>query len=638
MPEFTQLQSSLNQMRASLSAFGSFRKRWKVLEGSARFVLVAPGTLLIWGILDWLVGLPAWPLLLLFGAVCGVFAFAAVKWLIPSCIGKIEPESEALVLENLHGSLDNKLIGSLQLGQEVIENALVVPPSGGSEEPADRRVPSKKPGTTKRLGFSPVLVNELVIRASDQLSSLDEKSLIDLTKTKKLLAGATGIVLTFALCFFLSQDAVYQRWLRLSDAWLTAMDTLFPVTMVVHPGSKAVVRGRPVVLSVEVQGARRNEVRLIRIDSETSEESITPLPIDSDKKASHEVKDTESAFSYFFEYAGRHSSQHDILVGDLPEIKAINYEITPPVYTGQPMRLMTGRVAKLQGLAGTTVFVSFAANTRLHPEFCSIEWASGERQRIDISGRFGSFDFVIDRPERIALHITGHYGEGFEIENPLTFEIVVQKDRAPEIQMLVRRSAGEIAMSPGEASAMRIPYLARDDFGVQEVSIHYEVEAINEILGRGKRKGSMIHTMDPPRDRVKGRFSGVFHGLQPPIAAGDRIKLWLTARDNNTETGPGTGRSEPIEILLVGAGFGMFVDKEFGLMGRRDSVLLLRMAKKVKRATDLLQDAIRTVRTESPQKIKKHSVQASPGQSTMLGESEDNIGRYFDLLSGGSRR
>ena len=82
----------------------------------------------------------------------------------------------------------------------------------------------------------------------------------------------------------------------------------------------------------------------------------------------------------------------------------------------------------------------------------------------------------------------------------------------------------------------------------------------------------------------------------------------------------------------------MFVDKEFGLMGRRDSVLLLRMAKKVKRATDLLQDAIRTVRTESPQKIKKHSVQASPGQSTMLGESEDNIGRYFDLLSGGSRR
>ena len=86
MPEFTQLQSSLNQMRASLSAFGSFRKRWKVLEGSARFVLVAPGTLLIWGILDWLVGLPAWRLLLLFGAVCGVFAFAAVKWLIPACI------------------------------------------------------------------------------------------------------------------------------------------------------------------------------------------------------------------------------------------------------------------------------------------------------------------------------------------------------------------------------------------------------------------------------------------------------------------------------------------------------------------------------------------------------------------------
>jgi hypothetical protein len=415
------------------------------------------------------------------------------------------------------------------------------------------------------------------------------------------------------------------------------MDTLFPVTMVVSPGDKPVVRGTSLTLAVEVIGARRNEVLLHRQEHVTGETTTTPLNIDNDH-AEFEIAETLSDFTYFFEYGGRNSSIHEIRVDDLPQVKAINYEITPPPYTGQPMRLMTGRVSKLQGLSGTSIFVSFAANTRLHPEFCYVEWLNGDKQGIDISGRFGSFAFNILKKERLSIHLTGHFGKGFEMKQPLSIEIIMLRDAPPSIRMLVRRTSGEAVMSAGAVSALRLPWLAKDDFGVKEVTVQYEVEAIHELLGRGKRKGSSRMVVDPPRERAKGRFQNIFRGISPRLAPGDRAKLVLSAKDNNTETGPGLGRSETLQILMVGTDFGMFVENEFDLKSRRESALLLKGLKQVKRSTDLLKAPTRTVRTEKPQAFKKHIVDARPGKKTMLGESEDDVGRYFDLLSGGGTR
>jgi hypothetical protein len=445
------------------------------------------------------------------------------------------------------------------------------------------------------------------------------------------------VVLVFVVLFTSAPDFLKNRLARLTDAYAIVMDALFPVTMVVSPGDKPVVRGTSLTLAVEVIGARRNEVRLLRQDHITGETETSALSIDNEH-AEFVIAETLSDFTYFFEYGGRNSSVHEIRVDDLPQVKAINYEITPPPYTSQPMRLMTGRVSRLQGLSGTSIFVSFAANTRLHPEMCYVEWLNGEKQGIDISGRFGSFAFNILKKERLSIHLTGHFGEGFEMKQPLNIDIKMLRDTPPSIQMLVKRTSEEAVMGAGAGAALRLPWLAKDDFGVKEVNVHYEVEVINELLGRGKRNGSSRMVVDPPRERAKGRFQNIFRGISPRLAPGDRVKLWLTAKDNNTETGPGLGKSQTLQILLVGAGFGMFVQNEFDLKSRRESALMLKGLKQVRRSTDLLKAPIRTVRTEAPLKLKKHIVDARPGKKTMLGESEDDVGRYFDLLSGGGTR
>ena len=604
-------EDALANIRETARRFGRFRKRWAAMDGLARFAMVSLGALLIWFALDLAITLPPLPLLLLFLSACLLAVWACVRWLVRPLLRRVHVEREALTIERLHGGLDNGLIGSLQLGAEAI----------GSREPT--------------AGYSRGLIRELVIRTAQTLGAIQTRKLLDLSGTRRRILGATCVVAVAAGCMVLAHDALMNQGTRLRDAWAAVLDTLFPVSMKVEPGNLAVVRGRPVTLAVTVQGARRRTAALQLTDAGTGETAVIALPELTNEKTSYRVDSAEKSLTYRFRHGSRLSDEYRISVDDLPEIKTINYELTPPAYTGQAMRMITGRVPRLQGLAGTGILVSFAATTQLSPGLCYAKWRqSGQVQQVDISGRFGSFSFVIDRPESVTTYLTGHFGRGFEMAEPLSIEIDVQPDRPPTIEPLIRER--DLMLAPEEATELKLPWLAQDDFGVQEVSLVFEVNTINELLGRGKRDGKLVQVVDPPRDRVKGRFEKLFASLQPPLAPGDKAAIILSARDNNTETGPGMGRSQPIEVLVIGRDIGArFSEGEYGFGERRESSLLLRAVAQVKRSTDLLQDPVKTDRTETQQEFNKHQLKAIPGRESMLGVSEDSVGLYLELLSGG---
>ena len=612
-------ESVLETIRSVVRSFGRFRKRWSVLDGLAKFIIVAPGALLAWFLLDWgleLIGLvpPAWPVFITFVAICGLSAWACARWAVKPQLRRIRPEREAVVIEGLHGQLDNSLIGSLQLGDEV--------------RAAEAR--------GRPLGYSASLVRALVARTAGVLSNIRTKSLVDLSRPRQRLAGAAGVAAVVAACLIFAQGPIRRRGARVSDGYVAIIELLFPVTMDVTPGNLAVVRGRPVTLGVTVDGARRRRVLLHITDIETREKLDLPLTLTGQRTA-HEIPRAESSFTYRFEYGGRLSTMHQITVEDLPEIKAINYELTPPAYTEREMRVDTGRVGKLKGLAGTGVLVHFAASTQLLPEACYVQWRSGGRQGIDISGRFGSFDFAIEKPDRVSIHLTGHLGKGFEMETPVAFEIEVQPDKRPGIRIRFRER--DFIKSPGEMPRFRVPWLAKDDFGIVEVKLHLTVTTIESLrhMGREKREKTLTKTIKPPRDRVGGDFDNIFEGLSPPLASGDQIEMYLTVRDNNPRTDAAPGRSQTIKILLArGDRWGVFTKGQYDLDRRRrggaSPLDLLRAERAI--ATSLLQPAEKTKRTEKPLDFKKQPIQATASQGTMPG---DEVGLYFEALATAGR-
>ena len=123
----------------------------------------------------------------------------------------------------------------------------------------------------------------------------------------------------------------------------------------------------------------------------------------------------------------------------------------------------------------------------------------------------------------------------------------------------------------------------------------------------------------------------MFAGLDPPLAAGDRVRFRLTAKDNNTETGPGVGQSRSIEIIVVRPDLGQFTEKRFGL----ESETLLGGMMRIKRITDLLVEPPRTVRTEKAQPVERQPLRARTAAELWPSASQDAVGDYFRLLSGG---
>jgi hypothetical protein len=181
-----------------------------------------------------------------------------------------------------------------------------------------------------------------------------------------------------------------------------------------------------------------------------------------------------------------------------------------------------------------------------------------------------------------------------------------------------------------ESSNFALNWLAEDDFGVAEVGLEYKIDTVDPLLGRTPRSGSLSRLIEPARDRVKGTFAEMFKTLTPALEPGDRVTITLTAKDNNTESGPSMGRSQPVQIIIVRPDLAGFKEQQFGF----GADAALGGLRKVKRATNLLLDPERAARKEAPQKIDRQDLKSRVGPEGFPGGSEDAVGDYFRLLSG----
>ena len=330
--------------------------------------------------------------------------------------------------------------------------------------------------------------------------------------------------------------------------------------MQVSPGDVTLVRGKPVSLSVKVAGARRPRVKLHRTSMKSKAALMDDLGL-SNEQAELNIASAQESFTYDFEYGGRHSAQHKVQVGDLPAITAMNTEIAFPAYTGMPPRTLVGRLPKIQALNGSGVLVSLASTVDLYPPGCFVTWQNGPPQPLSVTGRFGHFSFNVDHPERAVIHLCGYLGKGFEMPDPIGLEVVVQRDAPPTVDVLLRNR--KFTMLAEEATHFGVTAIAEDDFGVAEVLLDYKIDTIDPLLNRPLRQGTISRAIDPPKDRVKVSFLDMFKGLAPPLEPGDRITITVSAKDNNTETGPGVGRAAPIEIIVVRPDLGAYVEQQF---------------------------------------------------------------------------
>ncbi|MBI07571.1 MAG: hypothetical protein CMM54_11370 [Rhodospirillaceae bacterium] len=603
-------RASHDAIRRIVVAFGRFRWRWSVLHSWGKFGAIGAGLLLAWILIDWLAKLP---LLVLLGSFAVVALLALVwffKWVVIPPFRRVREEHEANVIEELHGNLNTRVIGSLQLGREALAD----------------RVSEKT--------SSPSMIQTLVIDTAEKLSKINLKPLVSLRRAKQFVMVALVVAAGYGALAKFAPSVYTDRAARLHEAYNVLLDLIFPVDFEVEPKNQRMVRGTEIKLRVTVKGARRDMVRLVRTNKETGVETSSELKLDEEKAvAILSGGDTMADFRYRFEYANRQSSEYTVEVADRPAIQAINFELEPPIYTGQQPRLLSGRVKKLEGLPDTAVLVSFAASTKLDESGTWCKTGNGDTIDITINGRYGTFEFPIKENTTIELQLRGHFGEGFEMEDPEKIEIIAQEDAAPRISLTTKLSEDNLVL--GQAAGLPIAWRARDDYGISEVQLEYTVENQFEVLGLKDRKGTRPLKLSPARERARGRFTSIFAGMQPPLSPGDKVTIGIKAIDN-APTPRSADATRKLVFTVVGTDLGAFVaGQDFGFRSREESALLLTGLKRVKRSTDLMEDPVKTLHTEGRiVGLNRHDVDAATRAETVPFGLEELISQYFQLLSG----
>ena len=168
-------RASHDAIRRIVVAFGRFRWRWVVLRSWGKFGAIGAGLLLLWILIDWLAKLP---LLILLGSFVIVALLALVwffKWVVIPPFRRVREEHEANVIEELHGDLNTRVIGSLQLGREALVD----------------RVNEKT--------SSPSMIQTLVIDTAAKLSQINLKPLVNLRRAKQFLMVALVVAVAVAV-------------------------------------------------------------------------------------------------------------------------------------------------------------------------------------------------------------------------------------------------------------------------------------------------------------------------------------------------------------------------------------------------------------------------------------------------------
>lgn len=256
-----------------------------------------------------------------------------------------------------------------------------------------------------------------------------------------------------------------------------------------------------------------------------------------------------------------------------PDLADLRFVVDPPAYSGLPRRVESG--TSVDVLAGSEVTVHIATDppdatglARTFPEGDEIAlveapFPAGESES-SVPPAGGDTEANVDRsiaglaftrtprsPLRFRFELTD--ASGLANPDPALFGIEVVPDRAPELVMLDPGRA-DIETIAGGSVPLRV--LARDDFGVAEVSMSLSTLAGDESLadpidlelqdvveegdaaGRTKLASRLIEIADLRSD--------------VPFAEGTVIELFTEAVDVR-EPEPNTTTSVPTRIRVVGA-------------------------------------------------------------------------------------
>ena len=250
----------------------------------------------------------------------------------------------------------------------------------------------------------------------------------------------------------------------------------------------------------------------------------------------HRFDNVRESFGYCFLSASGRSEERTVTVIHRPVINNISARITPPRYCGS-------RVREVPGLAGR-IYVPTGARLELNGETSKeisrgeLRFSSGKKLPLEpVPGGFAvSFAAAADDTFLVEVADT----MGLENERPIRYPITVLEDQRPGIEILAPEEDAQLPLS----MEIDLVYRASDDYGVSRLVLY--------AMRSGKDERFRAADLPLPPDGSRREIEGAerWELSEMRLFPGDEVLYFLEVTDNNTASGPSTGRTETRRITV----------------------------------------------------------------------------------------
>ncbi|MCK5329349.1 MAG: hypothetical protein KAR36_12135, partial [Candidatus Latescibacteria bacterium] len=322
--------------------------------------------------------LPIWGRLSVLGAfVLSGLGFILKFGLIP-WVRRRSPEGLALKVEAEHPELKQRLIGALQLWPkrgftaETSEGGSGRKGEGGKPSPShpltlspplSSSASSAAKSGTKEAGVSSEMIEEVVRRASEMLSGIDIREVVDHTRVRRFgrIAGiVVGLFVGSALIF----DGFGGALVRYAHP-LTVFERPQETLVTLKPGDVEVIRGEDVDIQVTLRGKAPDRLTLHTKEADMSVWNETEIATGGKDTVSYIWKGLRISADYYVQAGDGTSALFRATVIERPMVQRLRLTYEFPTYTRLGVQIAPEGEGDIRALVGTNVRFEATANKPL---------------------------------------------------------------------------------------------------------------------------------------------------------------------------------------------------------------------------------------------------------------------------------
>ena len=437
-------------------------------------------------------------------------------------------------------------VGAALLARPVGRLLGVVP--GPSEEAIAREVGRHHPQVADRLvnllqlaegrrSHAPApFIDEAVQHLAEDLDEVSFREVEDFGRARRALRLAS-LPLAAVLAFLLMAPSTFLGASGRLLAPATAFDRPSPFQLSVAPGSVRLVQGDSLRVTVRPSGGGPTEAVLLRRAGPSSPSERIPLRPDSAGTFRHTIGPARQAFQYRVAAGPVQTRWYDVEVTPRPLVRRLEVTVTPPAYTGLPSRTLDPNVGDVSALPGATVSVS-AALGGPPVETARLVFDDASPRPLEVQDGTATGQFTVRREGHYRLRLRSAGGP--TNRDPIRYRLSLQADARPSVSFLAPTGPTDIPDDLTQELRVQLS----DDYGFSRAALYYRLS--EERFGEGDSAYASVRLPLPAPGQ---RTQELTHrwllaqdtGLEPE--PGDVVSYYVRAWDNDTVTGPKSGRT-----------------------------------------------------------------------------------------------